>query len=148
MNLKFSGMFYSCNSCALCKAKKARARKTAVPCSMVKGRRLFIYISSPSTVSLGSKKHWIFVVEDRNDYALSFFLKKKNELKDVMISLFKDLKEIFAVTMLEKMKFLNGCVNKKRLVNKCEYSIHGTLKKRWNGKEIHYSILSGQCYAE
>ena len=66
----------------------------AVPHSMVKGKRLLIGISSPSTAIMGGNKHWLFVVEDSIYHAWCYFLKEKSELKDVMRSSLKDLKAI------------------------------------------------------
>ena len=54
--------------------------------------RLFFDISSPSTPTFGSKKHWLLVVDDSSDYIWSFFLKEKSDLADMMISLIKNLK--------------------------------------------------------
>ena len=56
-------------------------------------------ISYPSTASIGGKKHMFHVVEDSMDYAWSYFLKEKSELKDLMMTLFKDSKMMFGVTV-------------------------------------------------
>ena len=61
MGLQLIGMFKSCKACALGKAKKERV---AEPCSIIKGERLFIDISSSSMASMGGKKCWLLEVED------------------------------------------------------------------------------------
>ena len=55
-------------------------------------------ISFPSTAGMDGNKHWLLTVEDSTDYALSYFLKEKSELKDMMMSLLKDLKAMYGVT--------------------------------------------------
>ena len=75
MGLQLTGTFKFCKACALGKDKMAGVSKMAVPCSMVKGKWLFIDISSPSTASLGGKKHWLLAVGHKTGYVLSYYLK-------------------------------------------------------------------------
>ena len=70
-----------------------------VPCSIVKGEKLFLDISSPSTAYIGGKRHCLLIVEDSRDQMWSYFSKKKSELKDVMMSPLKDLKAMYCVTL-------------------------------------------------
>ena len=67
------------------KAKKTEIGRMAVLHSMVKEQWLFIDISLPLTAIMDGKKHWLLVVEDDTDYAWSYFLKKRSELKDMMM---------------------------------------------------------------
>ena len=67
MGLQFIGMFEHPEAYALRKAKKAEVQKMAASCSMVKGERLFIKISSPSAASMEKKKHWLLVIEGSTD---------------------------------------------------------------------------------
>ena len=46
---------------------------SAVERSKIEGEKLFIDISSSSTMSMGGKKHWLLVLEDSSIYALSYF---------------------------------------------------------------------------
>ena len=92
MGLQLIGMCEPCEACALGKAKKARVSMTAVPCSTVKEKRLLINISSPSTASMGGKKHWLLTVVDSTDDAWSLFLKEKSGLKINVVPL-KGLKD-------------------------------------------------------
>ena len=54
---QLNSKFKTCGDHALGKAKKAGVSKVAVACSTVKGKRLFIDASTPSTASKCSKKH-------------------------------------------------------------------------------------------
>ena len=49
-------------------------------------------MSSPSTATVGGKKHWLLVIEDSTDYVWNYFLKEKSELKNVVVCLIKNLK--------------------------------------------------------
>ena len=83
----FIGMSKPCKACVEGKEKKAGVSKIVVPQSTVKGKILFIDISSASTASMASKKHWLLIVDDNTDY----FLKEKSELNDLIMCLFKHL---------------------------------------------------------
>ena len=85
MSLQLTGVFKPCKACALDTARKIKVSKMSVSYLMVKGEGLFIDINSPSTASLGGKKYWLLIVENNTDYALSYFLPEKSELKDVMM---------------------------------------------------------------
>ena len=39
-------------------------------------------MSSPSIMSMGGNKHWLLVIEDSTNHALSYFLQENSELKD------------------------------------------------------------------
>ena len=56
------------------------------------GERLFFNISSLSTPTFGSKKHWLHVIDDSSNYVWSFFLKEKSDIADIMFGLIKNLK--------------------------------------------------------
>ena len=55
IGLQLTCIFKSCKDRALGDAKKMGVSKMAVAHSTVKGERLFIYISSPFTASMGGK---------------------------------------------------------------------------------------------
>ena len=76
MGVQLIVMFKPCKACALGKAKKTLVSKVAVPCSIIKCKRLLIDISSLPTDSMGSKKHWPLIVEDYIDHAWSYLLKE------------------------------------------------------------------------
>ena len=69
ISLQLIGIFKSCKAYVLGKAEKDGVSKMAVLHSIVKGRRLFTDISSPSTVNIGGKKHWLFRVKNITDDA-------------------------------------------------------------------------------
>ena len=71
MRLHLNGMLKFCKAFDLGKAIKAVVDKMAIPCTIIKGKRLFINISFLFTANVGGKKHWIFMVADSLDCALS-----------------------------------------------------------------------------
>ena len=65
MGIQVTGIFRSCEDCALGKTKKGRVCKKAVVCSKVWGERQFFDISSPITPTFGGMKDstnfsWVF----------------------------------------------------------------------------------------
>ena len=99
MRLQLIGTFKPCKAYALGKAKKGTVSKISVPCSMVKGKRLFIDISFQSLASMGGKKHLFLMVEDSTKYLSSYFLKQKSELNEVKMILLKHLRAVYDVTV-------------------------------------------------
>ena len=73
MGLQLIGKFESYKSVAQRKAQKAGVNKMTVPHSTDKDERLFINIGSPSTASIGGKKHQLLIVENNADYTWSIF---------------------------------------------------------------------------
>ena len=86
-----------CEDCALSKAKAKKISKVPVKQAGKPGGRLCIDISSPSTKSIGGKCHWLLVVDDCTNYAWSFFLKQRSEIKDIVIALIKELKQAYDI---------------------------------------------------
>ena len=66
MVLHLTGMFKPCKTCASDKARETELSKMA-PCSIIKGERMTINISSPSTTSTNGKKHLLLLVGDYTD---------------------------------------------------------------------------------
>jgi transposase InsO family protein len=95
--VKLVGQMKPCEDCALSKAKAKKISKVPVKRASKPGGRLCIDISSPSTKSIGGKRHWLLVVDDCTDYAWSFFLKQKSETKDIMIALIKELQQAYGI---------------------------------------------------
>ena len=82
--------------CGLCSgtSKKAGLCKTGLAGSRIKEERPCINVHLPFTASLGGKKHWLLVIVDITDHALSYLFKKKSELNTVTVVLRQDLKAI------------------------------------------------------
>ena len=99
MGLTITGNFTPCEDCGVAKAKQAKMNKGVSSKSKIPGKRIFIDISSPKTASLGGKHHWLLVVDDCTDMTWSFFLKKKSETSDKIISLIKDLKSKYEIVV-------------------------------------------------
>jgi transposase InsO family protein len=53
---------------------------------------LYVDISSIKGTSFGGAKFWALIIDDFLSYCWSYFLKKKDELKDKVVELIKELK--------------------------------------------------------
>ena len=93
IGLQLTGMLEPCKACALVKSKKTGVSKLTLPCTLVKEKRLLIYLGSLSTASMGSKTQQLLTVKDSTDCARRYSLKEKSEL-NVMKLLLKDLKNM------------------------------------------------------
>ena len=89
--------FHTFEDYGLVTLKMTRITKIAVSDLTVKGEILFNDTSSPSTASMGGKTQCHLVAEDNADNAWSYFLKEKSELKDVLMSLLKDLNTMYGI---------------------------------------------------
>ncbi len=57
LGFKVMGKFAPCKDCAISKAKQTKTNKVPIKRSKKKAEHLFLDISSPKTMSIGSKKH-------------------------------------------------------------------------------------------
>ena len=89
LDIEITSTFKPYEDCTLGKAKQQAVSKKAVPHSKILGERLFFDISSPSTPTFGSMKHWLLVIDNNSDFIWSFFLKEKSDLVNIMICLIK-----------------------------------------------------------
>ena len=96
MGFYLMSLFRLCEHCVL---GKGGVSEKAAEHSKTLGERLFFDISLPSPPTFGSKKHWLLIMEDSIDFALTYFLKEKSELKKMMLSLIKDLKATKGINM-------------------------------------------------
>ena len=85
LGIQVTGTFKPCEECALGKAKQSAVSKKAVHHSKMLGERLFLYITSPTIPTFGSKHHWLLIVDDCSKYIWSFFLKEKSNLMETML---------------------------------------------------------------
>ena len=58
-------------------------------CSKILGERIFFDIILSLTTTSGGKKHQLLVMEDSTDYAWSYFLKEKSDVKNATMGLIK-----------------------------------------------------------
>ena len=72
--------------------------------------QLLIDISSPTRISLGSRKHWLLIVDDCVYYAWSYFLKEKSELPEKGNKLIKEWKAKYNIKV-EKIQCDNAGEN-------------------------------------
>ena len=66
----------------------------------------------------GGKKHWLLIVDEDTDYVHSIFLRKKSDLKGVMILWIKNLGKKYKI-YIEKIRLDNSGENK-MLQAKCD----------------------------
>jgi hypothetical protein len=60
--------------------------------SLIRGERLYVDISSMKGTSFDGAKFWVLIIDDFSSYCWSYFLKKKDESKDKVVELIKELK--------------------------------------------------------
>jgi hypothetical protein len=90
--VKLRGKLEPCYECSLAKIRQVNVGKEAKSKSTVPGERLFVDISSVSTVSFGGAKFWVLVVDDCTDKCWSFFVKAKSQMPDKVVLLIKKLR--------------------------------------------------------
>jgi len=61
---------------------------------LIAGERLYVDISSNQGVSFGGSKFWALIVDDYSGYCWSYFMKTKSELKERVIDLIKELRNV------------------------------------------------------
>ena len=146
LGIQVTDTFMSCEDCTLSEAKQQTVSKKAVPWSKILGERLFFDISSLSTPTFGSKKHWLLIVDDSSNFSWHFFLKEKSNLVDAMIGLIKNLKDKYNV-QVQYLCYNNAGENvvlkkvckKEALGVDFKYTApsmpqeNGCIKRNWNG---------------
>ncbi len=90
---KIGGKLRPCKSCGIAKAKQKSVSIQLQPKSDTPGERMFLDISSIKGESFGQSKFWLMALDDCTDYAKSFFLKKKGDTAETIVSYVLDLKE-------------------------------------------------------
>ena len=90
-DIKLVGKFEPCEACMVGKTRQSNLTKTPSQKATQNAERFFLDISSPTQPSLGGKRHWLLVLDDKPDKAWSFFLKQKSDLKDVVLPFLKDI---------------------------------------------------------
>jgi hypothetical protein len=88
------GTFDTCEACSIGKAKQKNINKQWKGGSSVPGERLYVDRSSIQGVSFGGAKFWALVVNDFSGYCWSYLIKAKSELKERIIDLVKELKNV------------------------------------------------------
>ena len=96
--IQVTGMFKPCKDCDLGKAKQGAVSKKTTLIANFRGKAFFD-ISTPFTPTLGSKHHWLLVIDDCSDYLWSFFLKEKSDSVETMLGLVNNLKIILNLQM-------------------------------------------------
>jgi hypothetical protein len=94
LGYKVNGTFDTCEACSIGKARQKSINKQWKGDSSVPGKRLYIDISSIQGVSFGGAKFWALVVDDFLGYCWSYFLRAKPELKERIVDVVKELKNV------------------------------------------------------
>jgi transposase InsO family protein len=76
------------------KQSRKTSRNSGKGGSSVPGERLYVDVSSIQGVSFGGAKFWALVVDDFLGYCWSYFLRAKSELKESILDLVKELKNV------------------------------------------------------
>jgi hypothetical protein len=87
-----TGKFDVCEACSVGKARQKNINKEWKGGSSISGERLYVEINSIKGTSFGGAKFWALIIDDFSSYCWSYFLKKKDELKDKVVELIKELK--------------------------------------------------------
>ena len=91
--VELTGKFKVCEACAEAKAKKKDIRKgESVKKDWKPGEKLWMDVSSIKQQSYAGSKFWLLIVDDRTDYCWSYFMKKKCEVGENLLSLMNELK--------------------------------------------------------
>ena len=97
-NYVIVGDMKTCEPCAYAKAKAKGVSKKPKEPAKEKGERLYLDISGPYKNTIKGSKFWVLVVDDKTRKAWSFFVKKKNDIKQVTNSLILLLKGVQVTT--------------------------------------------------
>jgi hypothetical protein len=88
------GIFDTCEACSIGKAKQKNINRQWKGGSSVPGERLYVDIISIQGACFGGAKLWALVVNDFSGYCWSNFLRAKSELKERILDLVKELKNV------------------------------------------------------
>ena len=89
-----TGDYKTCEACSVAKARQKNINKDWKGGSITPGERLYVDISSIKGESYGGSKFWALVVDDYSGYCWSYFLNHKNDIKNKLINLVDDLKDL------------------------------------------------------
>jgi hypothetical protein len=147
-----TGKFDVCEACSVAKVRKKNMKKERKGGSSIRGERLYVDISSVKGTSFGRAKFWELIIDDFSSHCWSYFLKKKDELKDKVVKLIKELKnENIQVKFLRlddagENRALEKECTQQNLAVKFEYS--GPHTPQRNGKfERKFQTLYGRIRA-
>ena len=95
MNIKLKGDYTYCNGCSQEKMRQKNIPKSKVKQANAPGDRLFLGISLIKYQSLGGARFWVLIMDDCSSFLSSFFLKKKSNLKNKGVFMFKKIENNF-----------------------------------------------------
>ena len=92
MGRQTAGKFKPCKYCARGHIRQANILKVSKGQQAKNpGEMIFIDISSVMHPSAGGKKHWLLIVDESTDCTHCFFLKKKSDMIEIMLTWIKSL---------------------------------------------------------
>jgi hypothetical protein len=89
---KCTGRWIVCEYCALGKSKQKTLSKANTSPAESAGERLYLDISSIQATGLGGSKFWCLLVDELTKMKWSFFLKKKSDQVEKVVTFLKELK--------------------------------------------------------
>jgi hypothetical protein len=87
-----TGKFDVFEACSVAKERQKNINKEWKGGSSIRGEHLYVDISSIKGTSFSGSKFWALIIDDFSSYCWSYFLKNKDELKDKVVELIKELK--------------------------------------------------------
>jgi hypothetical protein len=89
--IKLKGNLKPCFACKMANTKKPKVAKQTLVIADKIGERIYMDISSIKSTSYGGRKFWLLLVDDKSDRSWSFFLKKKSDLQDTVMTFLRDM---------------------------------------------------------
>jgi hypothetical protein len=89
-----TGKFDVCEAYSVAKARQKNINIEWKGGSSIHGERLCVDISSIKGTSFGGSNFWALIIDDFSSNCWSYFLKKKDKVKDKVVEMIKELKMI------------------------------------------------------
>ena len=92
-NIELRGNMKTCVGCMTAKAQRKPVRKQTNTRATSAGERIYVDTSGPYPRSLRGKKYWFKIVDDYSRKNWNYFMKKKEEVPDVLEEYIKEMKQ-------------------------------------------------------
>ena len=89
---KVKGKMTTCADCLLAKSRQKDVSKKPTTRSGEPGTRLMLDTTGVRARSIGGRKFWLVVMDDKSDFLWSYFMLRKSDQVDIVIQLLKALK--------------------------------------------------------
>ena len=91
--IRLTGKLRTCVGCMEAKAKRKAVRKMTETRAKKPCERIFVDTSGPYPRSLNGNKYWFKIKDDYSRKTWNYFLKKKNEVPNLLIAFIEQMKE-------------------------------------------------------